>query len=153
MTESKMEESSKGSEPSKPELRKALKYVLLFLLLGLIAYLLLNIPKKTGADIPVEIEPPMQTGREACEAGGGKWVVSAIHVQGFCNNRTHDAGRACSDASECEGTCAANLTLKETIAAMNESKIVEGRCSEWRISDGCNAIVREGKVRGMLCVD
>ena len=93
--------------------------------------------------------------KESCEALGGKWEKIGLASEESCNLPTSDAGKVCSDSSECEGSCLAELTADDLDKISQQGKVVytEGKCSPWRITAGCNAFVTDGKVESVLCVD
>lgn len=80
--------------------------------------------------------------RFACEAQGGMWVRVGLSPQELCNLPTSDAGKECSDHSECEGVCLAEQT----------GEGVKGKCSEWKMIAGCHQVVEGGEVFG-VCWD
>jgi hypothetical protein len=104
-------------------------------------------PTKSVIDIPKD--------QAACEAQGGKWGRIGLAPREECNLPTTDAGKVCSDSSECEGMCVANLS-REDYDRVTKNRVVidaKGKCTPWRIVVGCLAIVTDGKVNGILCID
>lgn len=71
---------------------------------------------------------------------------------------THDGGRVCGDTGECEGLCLAALTraqydrVKKWTHARQKLAIL-GKCTPYTPMFGCMAIVREGFVTGITCLD
>ena len=80
--------------------------------------------------------------REACREQGGAWGRIGARPVEQCNLRTSDSGKACTDSSQCESAC-----IGESISS------TVGKCSEWRITVGCRAILQNGRVPGILCAD
>ncbi|MCX6695605.1 MAG: hypothetical protein NTU61_04855 [Candidatus Altiarchaeota archaeon] len=90
---------------------------------------------------------------ESCEALGGIWGRMGLSPSESCNLPTSDAGKTCSDNSECEGMCIAELSpLNQARLGKGEYVKAKGKCSERRKNVGCLAMVQEGEVRGMLCM-
>jgi hypothetical protein len=55
---------------------------------------------------PVKPDNSKQPGKKQdCTAKGGKWNWFPIGGFYFCAIKTRDAGKACSDDSECQGDC------------------------------------------------
>jgi len=104
-------------------------------------------PTKGLIDIPKD--------KATCEAQGGKWGRIGPSPRESCNLPTSDAGKVCSDSSECEGGCVANLSRADQDRITRDKAVIEtqGKCTPWRIVVGCMALVTDGKVRGILCVD
>jgi len=90
----------------------------------------------------------------SCLALGGRWDRIGMNPRKQCNLPTADAGRVCSDSSDCEGTCLAGLTDSQmNDARAGKSIKITGACTPWRITVGCQARVQSGKVEGILCLD
>jgi putative hemolysin len=83
----------------------------------------------------------------ACRAGGGQVAVRGRLQAELCVRPYADAGRACTDNSQCEGDC-----ITDTMeAAAGES--VTGQCQADDHPFGCFAEVEQGRpVRG-ICID
>ena len=89
--------------------------------------------------------------KESCEAAGGKWEINDAAV---CNLPTSDSGKECTDSSQCEGLCIAELSSEEYNKAIKGTVIyTKGRCSGETSVLGCTPIVNDGKVFGILCMD
>jgi hypothetical protein len=55
---------------------------------------------------PIKIDKPKQPWtKQDCIAKGGKWDWYPVGKFFFCAIKTRDAGKACSDDSECQGDC------------------------------------------------
>ena len=98
-------------------------------------------------------QPSIPKDRVSCEAAGGRWGRIGISPREACNLPASDGGADCSDGSECEGACLAELTPQQ-MESLRKGGSVEaaGKCTPWRITVGCQARVEDGKAR-MLCVD
>lgn len=90
----------------------------------------------------IDPKPKPESEEESCKKHGGGWISSSCS----CNLPTSDAGKECSDGSECDGAC---LAEKEK---PGEPAPTKGKCSEWTIVLGCRYFVTKG-VAGMICVD
>lgn len=104
-------------------------------------------PTKSMIDIPKD--------KAACEAQGGKWGRIGLAPRDACNLPTSDAGQICSDSSECEGACVADLSRADYDRVTKNKVIIDsaGKCTPWRIVVGCLAVVTDGKVNGIMCID
>jgi len=95
--------------------------------------------------------------KESCEAVEGLWGAHGLFVEEFCVLPAADAGNECSDFSECEGDCIAELTAEEERLLVEEfgQHVLEktGTCSQWQQMFGCYPFISEGKVTEILCVD
>ncbi len=65
-----------------------------------------------------------------------------------CVLRYQDAGKRCSDSSQCEGRCLAN---GDSFPA--EGKEAVGECQPTSDSCGCWAEIRDGRALRPVCVD
>ncbi|MBL7206156.1 MAG: hypothetical protein ISS36_00985 [Candidatus Aenigmarchaeota archaeon] len=90
----------------------------------------------------------------ACEAKGGRWGRIGLDATPSCNYPASDAGKECSDSSECQGRCVADLSDEDYDKAQ-EGEIIytNGNCTSKRTVVGCNAFVEDGMVYGILCID
>lgn len=85
--------------------------------------------------------------KEACEAENGIWK-KAGRIQFFtCILPTTDAGKACSDKSQCQVACVAQGKKIQTGAS------AIGQCHNSTDQFGCRTYVRNGKAEPTLCVD
>ena len=92
--------------------------------------------------------------KEECIKKGGDWRRHGLSRVESCNLPTSDAGKECSDASECGGSCIAELS-EEDNKKLSQDGIVytKGKCTAWEQTYGCHAFVIDGKVQGILCAD
>ncbi|MDE3090102.1 MAG: hypothetical protein KGJ80_12035 [Chloroflexota bacterium] len=104
-------------------------------------------PTKSLVDLPKD--------KATCEAQGGKWGRIGLAPTESCNLPTSDGGQVCSDSSECEGLCIADLSPADRDRLIRNKVTIEtkGRCARWRITVGCIPLVAEGKVKAILCLD
>jgi len=90
----------------------------------------------------------------ACKRTGGEWGPAGLSGQPMCTLITHDAGQVCGDSGECEGACLADLTPTQESEVEKTGKLeVLGKCTARSPQFGCQALVKEGFVTGVLCVD
>lgn len=102
-----------------------------------------------GACAPSATEVPAASSEAAaCAARGGvmRPVGRAQSVR--CIVRHADAGRACTDAGQCQGEC-----LAAAGARPDEAGVVHGVCSTDSNRFGCRTVIRDGKARPTICVD
>jgi hypothetical protein len=99
-----------------------------------------------------KVVPPSPPGSvEECHACNGDWgmhsLSDAISGTESCDCRTDDAGKTCTDGSDCQGMCVASADNPEydvvDIGPPARGFLV-GRCSEFVVVFGCNALVDSG---------
>jgi len=79
---------------------------------------------------------------EECLQKNGVWRAIGLRPTPGCNLKSSDFGQACTDFSQCQGTCIGDSEQSTT-----------GKCSEWIITVGCYMELQNGKVNGTLCAD
>ena len=131
---------------------------LLFLTLLLLILLAIKINKPVPSSLPLPqpmetILTPFPQNKENCEASGGRWGRIGINPKESCNLPTKDAGKECSDSSECEGFCLVYLTPEQESQIAAYPISIKGKCASWKITVGCLALVDKGKVNGITCLD
>lgn len=123
--------------------------VLLVVMLGIIAYFFFYFFTRTCCAPPPR-ERAFSNARVICEAEGG-FFIEALEA---CELPASDAGKICSDSSDCEGLCKAKPSPEEisAIAAGNRIK-TSGACSATKnFFSGCFYVVEEDVVE-RLCAD
>lgn len=96
---------------------------------------------------------PLPKIKEDCLKKGGVWEKQGPEPFETCDIRTQDAGRVCSDISQCEGTCMVKLSDEEFRSGMKGKKWKQnGTCSPWRVTLGCFGMVKKGEV-SVICID
>ena len=98
------------------------------------------------ADAP---EPPtMSVSSSACTARGGEMQQVGRMQSWQCVVKYADAGKRCTDASQCEGQCeiAGNSGIPAGAAAT-------GVCQADSNRFGCRTTVKDGKAEATLCID
>ncbi|HLC87928.1 MAG TPA: hypothetical protein VJG66_02655 [Patescibacteria group bacterium] len=98
-------------------------------------------PRETIATSPAKLEVKSQEG--VCEEAGGLWTEGPLSGEKFCNEKMADAGKECSDYSECQ-------------SSMCYSKQPDGpgQCGEFRVNYGCYYRYYKGKIAPVqLCGD
>ena len=116
-----------------------------------------NVNTDTNQDL-ANINKPVvndQTTEAQCVAQGGKWGRWGKLIQeNQCNPATSDAGKVCSNGSECQGACIATLTKdQEQNVISGQALTITGTCSRLKYNFGCHALVEQGRVDGILCAD
>ena len=92
----------------------------------------------------ISTEPVTQT---ACKKSGGRWGLwndIIPDAPAKCNMPTSDAGKICTDSTECESYCQAEDDAKIGSRAT-------GKCYEWKITAVCMQEVRGGIVDAKWC--
>jgi len=78
-----------------------------------------------------------------CISKRGKWIVYPMGQFYFCAVNTNDAGKICSDDSQCQGDC-------EPVS--NDSKLL-GRCAPTLpMPGGCPRHMEKGKIISEPCI-
>lgn len=81
--------------------------------------------------------------KAACENSNGDWRKGGLAGAQMCFQRTNDAGKSCTKATECEGVCVAGL-LGDTSS---------GQCSAEDTLFGCYVFFDETGEKKEICVD
>ncbi len=84
--------------------------------------------------------------RAACEAAGGTVGRAGLVNWEHCIMPYKDAGKVCSDNSECTGQC------RNTLPAQGSGPVT-GKCQANNLPFGCYGEVKNGKVTSRICVD
>lgn len=89
-----------------------------------------------------------------CKDVGGKIIKSPSLHRDFCQVPYLDAGKVCSDSSECQGTC---MTRNINPTYAKNLKInpgtMRGFCQKTNISFGCFMEIKLGEKGHILCID
>lgn len=94
---------------------------------------------------------PAETGAldsAACQARGGQVRPVCRRQLPRCVIRYADAGKQCTDKSQCQGMC-----LVDGGRPLETGEVAQGRCQEDDDPCGCKIEVKNGKVAGGRCVD
>lgn len=83
-----------------------------------------------------------------CLAKGGKYTKEGRLQAYRCVQQFSDAGKSCSDSSECQGKCTNSDTAIEAGTAN-----VKGTCAANDSPFGCSQTIEGGVAKGFLCVD
>lgn len=104
---------------------------------------------------PAKTLAPIPSDRATCEALGGRWARIGLAPGESCNLPTSDAGKICADSSECESLCLADLSRadQDRVARTKTPLAASGKCAPWRVVVGCIAVVENGMVKTILCID
>ena len=92
-----------------------------------------------------EAEPSPED-RARCAAVGGRVERAGLLGAYHCIQDYPDAGKTCSDSSECLGRCRTDDTK-------NMGKPGTGTCQKTDVDFGCYGLVEDGMIGPMLCVD
>jgi hypothetical protein len=112
-----------------------------------------NHPRPIKACGDTTVGPPTDT-KERCEAQGGIWGPIGLYPEPLCVMRTIDAGRYCRDEGECASSCLADLSgPQQDLMWAGKRVVTGGYCARVAPLVGCLAMVREGVVDGILCID
>lgn len=83
--------------------------------------------------------------RERCSTVGGE-IRQTGFINFSCVYPAPDAGKHCSDGSQCTGKCLAPEETEPNVRA-------EGKCSDMVNRGGCANFIINGVATGVLCVD
>lgn len=83
-----------------------------------------------------------------CQQQGGIWQPVCFRQIPFCLKTTADQGRPCTDSSQCEAGCEADLPLPS-----DPTLPVSGHCRANNNPCGCFALIHHGQPASMLCRD
>lgn len=83
-----------------------------------------------------------------CLAKGGTYSKQGRLQAYRCVIQFSDAGKACSDSSECQGSC-----LNSDTAITAGTTNVKGTCAATDSPFGCRQTIEGGVAKGFLCID
>jgi len=87
------------------------------------------------------------TDRAACTKGGGKVERRGRMGMELCVRPYADAGKTCTDSSQCDGKCIGNA------GAAPDASQVAGQCQADDRLFGCYFEIKGGKAANAICVD
>jgi hypothetical protein len=109
---------------------------------------------KDGESVAVNDTPPSRgspsgkaEGQAACEARGGNWRQVGMMGLWTCVTAMPDAGKVCSDRSDCTGQC-----IYEGAGRPPAGVQPQGRCQRTSVQFGCFTYLEKGQARA-ICVD
>lgn len=85
--------------------------------------------------------------RTACTSGGGKVERRGRMGMELCVHPYDDAGKACTDSSQCDGKCIGDA------GATSDASPVAGQCQADDRLFGCYSEIKGGKAANAICVD
>lgn len=80
--------------------------------------------------------------KEECLSKGGTWSKWGLIQKEYCQYPAKDAGKSCTDGSECSMGKCISYTGK-----------IPGECKRYENVFGCFSFVTKGQTKGTLCVD
>jgi hypothetical protein len=92
------------------------------------------------------VKPPVIGTEAACKTYGGDWRPICMMQKPACVVTFKDAGKSCSDSSECSGRC-------QTSGSAPPESAVRGVCTATSDPCGCFQLVEKGKAGYPLCAD
>ncbi len=87
--------------------------------------------------------------KEACEKAGGDIKKTGRLQAEHCIQPYPDAGKACSDETDCLGWC----ILEDSVSEPVPGTPANGVCQPTTDSFGCTTLVKDGKIEVTICVD
>ena len=88
--------------------------------------------------------------QQACEAVGGSVRQAGRLGAEHCIQQLPDAGKVCSDQSDCLGRC---VLTDPDAHKMKADTPMQGVCEASDDIFGCTTLINGGKVEGTLCID
>ncbi len=85
-----------------------------------------------------------------CESLGGLVRPGGILQAEHCVQTLSDAGKVCSDATDCLGRC---ILLDDTSPDLQPGTAETGVCEVDDSPFGCTALVNDGRYEGTICID
>ena len=96
-------------------------------------------------EAPAKVDWQAAQTAEQCSTIKGEWRPVCMMGKPACVVTFADAGKSCSDSSECSGRC-------QTSGAQPGTE-VRGQCTKTSDPCGCFQLVTNGKADYMLCAD
>ena len=87
--------------------------------------------------------------QERCVAEGGSVEHRGMFGSPMCVKPYPDAGRVCTDSSQCSGACLA----ESEPGILSVESGATGQCQADSAAFGCFGEVQQGRIDGFLCVD
>lgn len=94
-------------------------------------------------------KPENATDEATCKTGGGEWKPICRMQKPACVTTYADAGKACTDGSECAGDCVSAGGGEFPAAGATAT----GVCSTNNDPCGCKQTITGGKANAAICVD
>ncbi len=107
------------------------------------------------AQAPPERREPVQfddAARTRCEAQGGRVATAGLSGDDMCALPYADAGRSCTDGSQCMGDCLLDEASLGGKPPRHGSRAV-GQCQALAYPYGCRNLIEDGRLTLGLCVD
>jgi putative hemolysin len=98
------------------------------------------------AQVPAAQVPAAQSADASCAARGGTLQPVGRLQRSTCVTPYADAGKTCSDKTDCQGACIAEGNLEAQGATT-------GQCQKTNVQFGCYARIVNGKATAAICVD
>lgn len=116
-------------------------------ILGLVAACAPVVSQPEPQPIPVAVNKIVPaTDPAACSTQGGNWQPICMLQKPACVLTFKDAGKACTDSSQCQGSCIVDGTAPPDQPAVGVCKATSDPC-------GCMQFVENGKAGYPLCAD
>ena len=85
----------------------------------------------------------------SCKAQGGNWRTVGMMQTEACEIRYPDAGKTCTDGSQCAG----GMCLTDAATPENAGARTTGVCQPTNMTFGCFSEVKDGVTQPGLCAD
>ena len=107
----------------------------------------IGMPTAAEPEAPAKVDWQAAASPEQCAAIRGTWQPICMLGKPACVVNYADAGKACTDSSQCSGRC-----ITQGMSAQPESPVT-GICTANSDPCGCFQIVENGKASYPLCAD
>ena len=121
-------------------------HIILVAVLSMVFVVACNSARDTAATKPTADTPAKS--ESACKTKGGKWQKVGLGQFYACVIAMPDAGKSCTDSSQCEGRCLTGAGMPD-----EGNKQVTGACQATNQPFGCFSEVENGVAGPGLCID
>ena len=88
-----------------------------------------------------------------CKAEGGRIQGTLLPSVRVCVRPYADAGKACTDGSECAGSCLITENDSDWDSGLGAGQDASGHCQAEEPFFGCYVVVEQGKTEQAICAD
>ncbi len=84
-----------------------------------------------------------------CEKAGGEVLKRGRLRAEHCVQPYPDAGKECSDASDCLGRCLLEVEIENPVPGTASTGVCQADTNDF----GCQTLINGGKMEGTICID
>jgi hypothetical protein len=108
------------------------------------------VAEESAAPLPAAVAATGAGSGGKCDRPGQFWARRGLAGERMCVTPYPDAGKACSDRSDCTGRCIADY---EAVKGQTSGSPAVGKCQADDALFGCYAEVAQGRLGPRICVD